>query len=334
MNYNFILQKNKYSFSYSPPIELVDDKLTEARAKEISFFLKELQLYEVTLKYLYKSRPSFTEKNQLLNIALSMSKDEIFIKEFKAIRRLNIKRLKKYTDMPKRYLEKWSSYLIAYLILFTNTTYDKISKYISIQLAEEASTSLELALPNSQELNMGIVLSSSSKDAVILTYHGEFLNIKFSENPSLGTIASGDIKKTLMDFRVPVTIGAFALVLFLIFGVTYYNISKSNVIIRYKSDYILTVNNLNRVINVSSSSDKGRDILKKAKMKHRNIDNAIFSLLKELENNNDLKAEDSIIFIVSGKALDYNSLIKSEDYLKEKNINASINNAGRGHSIK
>lgn len=334
MNYNFILQKNKYSFSYSPPIELVDDKLSEARAKEISFFLKELQLYEVTLKDLYKSRPSFTEKNQLLNIALAMSKEEIFIKEFKAIRRLNIKRLNKYTEIPKRYLEKWSSYLIAYLVLFTNTAYDKISKYIGIQLAEEASSSLQLSLPNPQELNIGIVLSSSSNNAVILTYHGEFLSIKCSESPSLGTTASGDIKKTLMDFKVPVTIGAFALVIFLIMGVTYYNISKSNVIVRYKSDYILTVNNFNRVIKLSSSTGKGRDILKNANIKYENIDNAIFSLLKELEKNNDLKADDSITFIVSGRALDYNSLIKSEIYLKEKKINASINNAGRDHSIK
>lgn len=334
MNYNFILQKNKYSFSYSPPIGLVDNNLANERAKEISFFIRELQLYGVTLKDLYKSTPSFTEKNQLLNVTLAISKEESFIKEFKSVRKLNIKRLNKYTELSKRHLEKWSSYLIAYILLFSNTAYDKIAKYLSIQLTEDSSQSLALSSPNSIEKNMGVVINTSTNNAVILTYHGEFLNIKTSESPNLGSVSSGNLKKSLVDFKVPIVIIVFACVLFLLFGFTYYNISKSTVLVHHNSDYTITVNNMNRVIKVSSSTKKGRDILKSAKMKHKNLDSAIFSLLQELEKNDSLKTNDSITFIISGSALDYNSLTQSEIYLKEKKINLDVNNSGRNHKVK
>lgn len=334
MNYNFILQKNKYSFSYSPPIALVDEKLANERAKEISFFIRELQLYGVTLKDLYKSTPSFTEKNQLLNVSLAISKEESFIREFKAVRKLNIKRLNKYTEISKRHLEKWSSYLIAYILLFSNTAYDKITKYITIQLNEESFNSLTLYSPNSIEKNTGMVLETSNNNAVILTYHGEFLNIKTTDNPDLGTVSSGNLKKSLVDFKVPIVLIVFACIAFLLFGFTYYNISKSTVIVHHKSDYIITVNNLNRVIKVTSSTNKGRDILKSSKMKHKNIDNAILSLLQDMEKNNILTTNDTVTFIVSGSALDYNSLTKSETYLTDKKINADINNSGRTHKIQ
>lgn len=334
MNYDFILHKNKYSFSYALPMEIVNEKIISERSKQISLFLKELHLYGISLSSLYKDIPNVKEKDQLLNIAIFISSDESFLKEIKTIRRLNTSRLNKYTEFSKRYLDRWSNYIIAYFILYSNPSYNLLKSFLNIYIREKSSETALEPSKDTLEKNTGIVLKSNEKSAVILTYHGEFVNINTESAAEAGALASGNAKKSLIDYKIPIILSTVILIIAIISVMIFYNYPKSTIVVHHKNDYVITVNRLNRVNKITYSSMKNKVVLKGSKITNRKPDEALLALLSDLNKNDILKDHDKITIIVSGEPLDYNALTQSESFLKEKDIKAEINNSGRNHKIK
>ena len=204
MKYDFILNKNKYAVSYSPVMEVVSEKLRLDRGKEIALFLRELKLYSVSIKDLTSLVPNLKERNQLLNIAININNSPALSKEFFNIRRLNINKLTKVTGYPKRYIEKWSSYLIAYIIIGGNTAYSKLQEYLNI--AEVPEAVLETNAIATVDGIRGLVIKESNSSSTILTSYGEFINIKPKEKVQIGSIATGIRQKTLSDYKGLITL--------------------------------------------------------------------------------------------------------------------------------
>lgn len=327
MNYDFILNKNKYAFSYNPVMEVVSEKLKEARGKEISLFIRELKLYGITLKDLTSACPNLKEKNQLLNIAININNSPVLSKEFFSIRRVNINKLTKITGYPKRYLEKWSSYLTAYTIIGGNPAYKGLQDYLNI--AEVAESVLDTKALSITEEIRGIVLKESKGNCIILTSYGEFINIIPKETSQTGAIAVGSRKKTLSDYKGLIALFISALSIAIISFTIYYNIPKSTIVIEHNNKYTITVNKLNRIIDTTAPNQKLRGIISSVHLKNRSIDKGLISFFEVLEKNELLSTDKEMTIIISGEELEYGTLNESRSYLKDKKIPTSINNAGK-----
>ncbi|WP_426349799.1 anti-sigma-I factor RsgI family protein [Alloiococcus sp. CFN-8] len=332
MNYDFILNKNKYAFSYNNVIEVVSEKLREGRGKEITLFIRELKLYGVVLKDLTSLLPSLKEKNQLLNIAININNSPVLSKEFFSIRRININKLAKIAGYSKRYLEKWSSYIIAYTIIAGNEAYKGLQDYLSIAEANETVLDTK-ALTIAGEIR-GLVLSESKGSSIILTSYGEFINIKPTDKTPIGAIAVGTKKKTLSDYKGLIALIILALTVAAISFTIYYSIPKSTIVIEHNSKYTITVNKLNRIIETTAPNQKLRGIISSVHLKNKSIDKGLISFFEVLEKNELLSSDKEMTIIISGEELEYGTLNESRNYLKEKKIPTSINNAGKEYKNK
>ena len=308
-------------------MEIVSEKLVETRKKEIALFIRELKLYGVTLRDLTSKLPSLKEKNQLLNIAININNSPILSKEFFSIRRININKLSKIAGYPKRYLEKWSSYLIAYTIIAGNEAYKELQDYLSIAEANEAVLDTK-ALTIAGEIR-GLVLTENKGGCIILTSYGEFMNIKPEEKPQIGSIAVGSKKKTLWDYKGLIALFFSALSIAVISFAIYYNIPKSTIVIEHSNKYTITVNKLNRIIDTTAPNQKLRGIISSTHLKNKSIDKGLISFFEVLEKNELLSSDKEMTIIISGEELEYGTLNESRSYLKEKKIPTSINNAGK-----
>ncbi len=327
MNYDFILNKNKYAFSYSPVMEVVSEKLRVDRGKEIALFLRELKLYGVSIKDLTSLVPNLKERNQLLNIAININNSPALSKEFFSIRRLNINKLTKVTGYPKRYIEKWSSYLIAYIIIGGNTAYSKLQEYLNI--AEVPEAVLETNAIATVDGIRGLVIMESKGGSTILTSYGEFINIKPKEKVQVGSIATGMRQKTLSDYKGLIALITSVIAIAFISFTIYYSIPKSTIVIDHNYRYTITVNKLNRIIDTSAPNQKLRGIISSVHLKNKVIDKGLISFFDVLAENKLLTKDKEMTIIISGEELEYGTLNESRSYLRKKKIPASINNAGK-----
>ena len=67
-------KKGKYSFSLAPALVLVGKEIVEERKNQVEKFIRELEDYDVILRDLAEEEVSFDLRNDLLNIAMYISK--------------------------------------------------------------------------------------------------------------------------------------------------------------------------------------------------------------------------------------------------------------------
>ena len=79
----------------------------------------------------------------------------------------------------------------------------------------------------------------------------------------------------------------------------------------------LEINGFNRVINVSSSTAKGKKLVSDTSVLDNKIDNAIYKIL-EYANENDMVKGSGIVVTITGKALKHNHLKKHQILFIEK----------------
>ena len=332
MNYDFILNKNKYIFSSGSAMELVNEKVKEERIKESSLFIRDLKLYSVSLKELTNERPSYKERNELLNIALNLTHSKGLLKELLSLRKLNISKLSKASGYIRRYLEKWSGYIIAYVLLANNPNYQHLQDYLSIAVSTPESSGSLIVKDNSTK-NQGLVIKEHAKGSIILTSQGEFIFITPEERGYLGTVALGSRKKEFSDYKKAFWATTIAVLLIFISGIIYYNMPKSTVIISHGSKYTMTINSFDRVISTTAPNQNLRKIVDNAGLKNKVIDKAMIRLLDTLSSEELLTKDSPMTIIISGEGLEYEALTESRNYLKEKGIVTSINNAGKEYKI-
>lgn len=182
----------------------------------------------------------------------------------------------------------------------------------------------------------GIVLKVNKKNAFILTRQGNLKKIKIKgETPIVGKEYIGKargihlvrgklnpLKYILILFSIIFIIGGA------VFTFNYFRTSSS-VILDINSSFEIKCNYLNKVIDISSTDDKGRIILSKLKLKNLKLDAALIKILKQCEKenyiNNDFREENkSIAIYISGKNMDI-SEFKAAAKKDSINIQTNIN---------
>ena len=92
------------------------------------------------------------------------------------------------------------------------------------------------------------------------------------------------------------------------------------------------INKFNKIIDVDSNTEKGIELISKLDVKKASIDNVIKNILDYAINNEMIPSTD-IIITVTGKALTYNELKESENFILENNLEVKLNNAGNEQKI-
>lgn len=331
-----MMQKSKYKFMYDNKTVLYDASKQSKYEKALSLFVKELYIYNVSLKNLAKETPRPIIKNELLNIAAICLEEEVIAKSMKLKRSIPIKHLSSFTGKSQKFFEKWQYYILAYFILLSNENYSSIISYLNIQ---ETANSLDRKNTDntsntisgqtssaSRELT-GIVLKCRKKTCYILTAYGDFQAISTTESKTIGELCTGKKTKEHNLYNTPLKAAILAFIFVLVVGFYSYIHTERIIIIKSSFNIKLEVNRWNRIIDITGLNVNGADIEHSVKLFNRPLDSALTSILNEGINQKYISENSSVNIYISGNDNTPN-LAATEKFISDKKLKAIINNDG------
>lgn len=324
-------QKNKYRFSSNTPLVLISDEIIELRNQQIEAFTLELLRYKVLIRDLIKHNLNYSTRNELLNIAMFITSNFEIYDEF--IKKEDIPTIVQIqTRASKKYIEQYRDYLIAYTIILGNPNFKNLQEYI--QIVENTDEDLGKDIIEYEEKIdvSGIVLDRNNRNAIVITSIGEFKKLKLKESVSKGEELRAIEKKSLKDYRLYVSIISVFALIFILSVVYKYNNVVSTIVVETTSPIRIEINGFNRVIDVSSSTAKGKKLVSDTSVLDNKIDNAIYKIL-EYANENDMVKGSGIVVTITGKALKHNALKETSDFIYRKDLKVRFNNSGSEHKL-
>lgn len=329
-------QSGKYKFSSVKPLFLIGNYVIGERGKEINILVDELIKYKVLIKDLISREVSYSQRNELVTISMYIAANFELYDSFINNIEIPFSKLHMFTRVNKKFLEKYRDYIIVYTLIFGNDKYKNIQDYLQmVETSVDDSKNSDVKDIVEYEAGLtvnGIVVWKNKKDAILLTALGEFKKVKLNEDVLIGQEINANEKKTLKDVKIYISIFVVFILVFSMAIIYRYNVVTRTIVIDTTSTIKLDINGFNRVLNISSSTEKGAKLIEETNLLDQSIDTAIYKII-EYANENQMIKSTGIVVTVTGKELKYNSLEKTEDFIYRKNLKVRFNNSGLEHKV-
>lgn len=323
---------SKYRFSSIKPLILISDEIIESRSQQITTLASELLKYKILIRDLVKDNVSYSIRNELLNIAMFITSNIELYNDFVNKEDIPVDTLHILTRVDKKYLQKYREYIIAYTLIFGNPNYKNLQDYIQIVENTEEDLGKDIIEYEEKIGVSGVVLESNKKNAIVMTSLGEFKKLKIKEYYSNGEEIKAIEKKSLKDYKLYISIISVFTLIFILSVVYKYNNVVSTVVVETTSQIRLEINGFNRVLNISSSTEKGKLLIEETSVLDNNVDKAICKII-EYANENEMIKSSGIVVTITGKALKHNSLDETADFIYKKDLKVRFNNSGSEHKL-
>ena len=329
-------QSGKYKFSSVKPLFLIGNYVIGERGKEINILVDELIKYKVLIKDLISREVSYSQRNELVTISMYIAANFELYDSFINNIEIPFSKLHMFTRVNKKFLEKYRDYIIVYTLIFGNDKYKNIQDYLQmVETSVDDSKNSDVKDIVEYEAGLtvnGIVVWKNKKDAILLTALGEFKKVKLNEDVLIGQEINANEKKTLKDVKIYISILVVFILVFSMAIIYRYNVVTRTIVIDTSSTIKLDINGFNRVLNISSSTEKGAKLIEETNLLDQSIDTAIYKII-EYANENQMIKSTGIVVTVTGKELKHNSLEKTEDFIYRKNLKVRFNNSGLEHKV-
>lgn len=328
-------QENKYKFSLKEPLNLVKElnygKEEEFR-EEIENLKIELEEYRVLLKDLDYDEPSYIDRNRILNIAYFIIEELEIFEYLIDKKKFPINRIMKRTPIKREFLEQWKCFIIAYVVLLSNPEYKKLQDYIKIVEADKITAIEEIKENVEVKEHKGIIINKGFRSVSILTCKGEILRVKGTKEDEIGVEVVREKIKTLKSYKLQISVLLSLIALILIITIFRFNKIDRTVIIETTSTITLEVNSDDIVVNAYSRTEKGEKMLESLNLKRKKIDDSIKGVIN-YASDNEMIPSSGIVVTVTGNPLEYGALRKTEEFIKEKDLQVKFNNSGDENKV-
>ena len=311
---------------------LISDEVIELRNQQIINLTSELLKYKVLVRDLIKDNVSYSIRNELLNIAMFITNNVELYDRFIKEEDIPVDVIRIAARVDSKYINKYRDYIIAYTLILGNPNYKNLQDYIQIVENTEEDLGKDIIEYEEKMGHDGIVLESNKKNAIVMTSIGEFKKLKLKEPCFRGEEIKAIEKKSLKDYKLYVSIISIFALIFVLSIIYKYNNVVSTVVVETTSPIRLEINGFNRVLDVSSSTEKGKTLIAETSVLDNNIDKAICKII-EYANENEMVKDSGIVVTITGKALKHNSLEETADFVYKKDLKVRLNNAGSEHKL-
>lgn len=324
---------DKYKFSSSPALTRVGDDIIEERGKEAILFSKDLNKKGIIVKDLIIKSPSLKIRNKLLNISKYIVSSVELFEEFSNTDKLPVDKIAEEIKINRNIIEQWQDYITAYIYLFSNPDYKNLSDYLRIEENIDLMN-LESVKDSKDEVsyvladtNSGIAVARSSKSAIILTSQGEFKRLGLQEKCKLGEEVHGKEKKSLKKHKFEIIIISALVLSLAIVSIYKYIVPSTTLIINTTSEFTIEVNSYNKIIRIKSQTEKGKELISDINILDTDIDEGLLKFF-EYVHKNEMIPNDKILITIVGEKLPYGTILNTEKFLKQNDINYQVNNGG------
>lgn len=323
---------DKYKFSMKSPANLALDDVIENRREEIENLKDDLLEYKILVKDLIYEDASYIIRNKILNIAYFIIEEVEIFDYLTSTKKFPINRLLKITPIDKEFYYKWKEYIITYVVILSNPNYKYLQEYIQIEEAINILGSEEIIQVNKEEEYRGIILTKGLNSAIILTSKGQFVKVKVKRENKVGEDFVGKEGFYLRKYKLQVAIFLGILLAVLTIGIVQYRLIDKTIVIESTSSITLEVNKFNKIIDAYTQTEKGNNMLVELNLNDCDIDTSIESILNYAINN-EMIPDNGVVITITGKALEYNALLKTEKFIEENELKVKLNNSGDEHKI-
>ncbi|MCF0148285.1 MAG: anti-sigma factor domain-containing protein [Clostridium sp.] len=327
-----IFEYDKYKFSTKALASLALDDVVEKREEEIYRLKEELLVYKILIKDLIHDEPSYIIRNKILNVAYFIIEDVELFDYLSTTKKFPINRLLKRTPIVKEFYETWKAYIVTFVVILSNPNYKYLQEYLQIEEAVEVPSSEEIIQINKEEEHRGIILSKGLSNSIILTSKGEFIKVKSKKENRVGEDVISSESFTFRKYKLQISIIASIIVIISVIGIFQYRAIDKTIAIETTSLITLEVNKFDKIIQAYSKTERGNYMLGKLNLTNTDIDNSIREILRYADNN-EMVPNTGIVITITGKALKYNALEKTEKFIEEKGLQVKLNNSGDEHKV-
>ncbi|MGL5614914.1 MAG: anti-sigma-I factor RsgI family protein [Sarcina sp.] len=338
---NSLFQKDRYIFSMR---KIKPQQLNkELMISQSKLFRREIKNYGIKASDLYGDLPSIEKKNLILNIAKYVSEREGLISYVKRKKSLPIRDIGFETKVKEEFLTKWKSYIMAYIILFSDEKFYELVKYLRIEFRELDELSLVPVVNNSESnLIKGIAFKLVGSrllntKVLVLTNQGEFLRIVDNSEWQVGDESVGKEYKGIKKYYNKIAILTPIIIILLVIGNYIYSFKSTTVLIKGTSEIKLEVNNFNRVVSIYSPTEKGKKLVEDLRIKNKTVDKSLSEILIYLEKNKMIPENNEITLAITGKSLDFKKMNQTIELASGeigKKYKFIVNNVGEEIDLK
>ena len=325
-------QADKYKFSTKAPSLLALDEVIDKRREEIERLSEELLNYKILIKDLYHDEPSYITRNKILNISYFIIEDVELFEFFNKTKKFPVNRLLRRTPVDKEFLIEWKEHIITYIIILANPYYKNLQDYLQIVESINILGAEEISQSIKEEEHRGIVMEKSMGSTIILTSKGEFIKVKSEKEARIGEEVVAKEGFRLSKYKLQISI--FLSIIVLISAILIFNYRKidKTIVIDTTSSITLEVNKYNNIIDAYTGTEKGNIMLDELNLHNSKLDESVLDII-DYAAKNEMIPDTGIVITVTGKALEYNALEKTEKFIDEKNIEVKLNNSGDEHKV-
>ncbi|OPJ57876.1 anti-sigma-I factor RsgI family protein [Clostridium oryzae] len=337
MDIRYMMLKDRYYFLHTNMVLINDSRKLDAFKREVSLFIKELSIFDISLIKLSCTIPSISVQNELLNIAVICSESTTFSDYIRFNSELPIKKLASFTKKNHSFFNKWQNYIILYYLLLSNDNYSNLLSFLNIHKKQDSLTKMtqkghhkeEAAdIPESTEENFGLVLSCSKKKCFVLTPFGYIKIVNNVDHISPGEICMSKPETNKKGFKFPFKMLILYLIIFTV-AVTYiYTFPEKKIVIKSNFIFQISVNKWNKVISVKPLNGYADKIKYNCNVFNKNYDEATVIILKTAEYLKYIDKKSSVNIYVKGKRNSDINFRYTINYFKSNKLNCVINNNG------
>ncbi len=327
-----IFNYDKYKFSTKAPALLALEDVVEKREEEIERLKEDLINYKILIKDLIHDKPSYIIRNKILNIAYFIIEDVELFDYLNTTKKFPINRLLKRTPIDREFYLTWKEYIVTFVVILSNPNYKYLQEYLQIEEAVNVPASEEIVQINEEDEHRGIILLKGINYAVIVTPKGEFIKVKAKKDNCVGEDFISKESFSLKKYKLQISIIASIVVILSIIGVFQYRSVDKTIAIETTSLITLEVNKYDKILNAYTKTEKGNNMLEELKVNNTNVDNSIKEILK-YASENEMIPSTGVVITITGKALKYNALEKTEKFIEETGLEVKLNNSGDEHKV-
>ncbi|MBZ4664282.1 MAG: sigI [Caloramator sp.] len=127
------------TFEYRSSIEKYEiEEENKIRAQEIALFNYKLKEYGINFSDLVISSPKHKDtREELINIAFLVSREPQILERLNKTKQLPIKQICLLTSKNEKFIEKWRRYLIALILILTDSELMYIKSYLNIKVGDK-----------------------------------------------------------------------------------------------------------------------------------------------------------------------------------------------------
>ena len=260
--------------------------------RDIRSYLADLKAYNISLRKLCGRQVSYNDRNKILNLSLILINSPAVAQVLVDTRQLPVVEAARITGTSHRFLEEYTDYLVAYMLLFGTEEHSFLSRQLSI------GSKLD-GMDEPTDNDLGFQLQDFGVTRAVLTPYGEFRFLDPSRRETtVGDYISGTpaVLRPRRAIQLAAAAGVLTILILLFSFVFYQPVRSFTVMGEVEASF--SFNRFGRLVDTQGFDQGGRRVLSSMVYSDRRLDSSLALFLDQAVKEKEVSQRSDLTVIV------------------------------------